>query len=605
MAGRLTPRPLGPPTRGVIDQANAAHLASTAGAVKRARGVRYAGAGKLVTVGGTRVLLTLQDDQGSPVTVTSVLAVKPFTDRTLAVAHSTNTNKVYLYVLPATMDGWYNAAGVLQATLLPEPVGVLWTSVTTAPDVTIAELLGVAYIAHTEGASSTVLGFPTKTFALPATIATLTSDLDGAGGAEDLYALGTIAFQQHLWIWGVGSGTLAVNHYRPELARYSNPSSATFSSADSITLGNRVRSEREKIVGAAVAGDSLFLGSPFGLTRITGFGRTSWFKKKLDNSFGFPGPKCMCVRVDTLYYFSSRGPMRCTELGQPEPLWAGVDAAVATVINPQKVVAAYDAKNDTVIFTYDAGSGVRTVMRFDCAREVWLGPDDDQGLAIRAADQVDPITASSVSGVAGPTAAPTAPVTSSVGASVATCSWTNGDATAFTALEYRRQGAVDWTLFGYAEAGVATLQLTGLTAAAGYEWRVAHYKNGQYSSYLGPSAGTQFTSTSSSTGATALLPPSGLSLTRVDSGPGYASLRANWTNSGESDVSTQVEAQGPNDTEFGGVGEVPVPSASLEWNVSESGLYTVRACHKKGGYTDSAFTAEATLTVTIDEIDIL
>jgi hypothetical protein len=114
----------------------------------------------------------------------------------------------------------------------------------------------------------------------PARSATLSSDLDSSGGAEDLYALGTIAFQQHLWIIGVGRGAAAANHYRPELARYSNPSSAVFSPADSLTLGNRVRSEREKIIAGIVAGDSLFLGSPFALTRITGFGRTSWYKKR-------------------------------------------------------------------------------------------------------------------------------------------------------------------------------------------------------------------------------------------------------------------------------------------------------------------------------------
>jgi hypothetical protein len=37
-------------------------------------------------------------------------------------------------------------------------------------------------------------------------------------------------------------------------------------------------------------------------------------------------------------------------------------------------VAAYDSKNDTVVFTYDAGTGVRTIARYDCTRQVWLGP---------------------------------------------------------------------------------------------------------------------------------------------------------------------------------------------------------------------------------------
>jgi hypothetical protein len=255
MAGPLTRRPFGPFPGGVIDRADASLPSATVGTLKRARGVTYSGAGRISARGATRVLLTLKDDAGTPATVTSVLGVWQFADRALAVAHSSVTNKVYVYVLASTLDGWYNAAGALQSTLLPQPAAVLWTSVTTAPDVTATEGLGVAYFAHTEGASSAALTFPMKSLTLPSTVATMTSDLDVSGAAEDLYALGCIAFQQHLWIWGVGSGTTPANHYRPELARFSQPSFVTpFLPSDSITLGDRVRSEREKIIGAARRG---------------------------------------------------------------------------------------------------------------------------------------------------------------------------------------------------------------------------------------------------------------------------------------------------------------------------------------------------------------
>jgi hypothetical protein len=678
MAGPLTRRPLGPFSRGVIDRADASLGSAVAGVLKRARGVLYSGAGQLSARSGSRVVLTLQDDQGSPATVTSVIGVWQFADRALAMAHSTVTNKIYLYVLSSTLDGWYNSAGVLQATASPQPIASVWQSTATAPDVFLAEGLGVAYIAHAAAADKTSLAFSMRQYdpnavatsitsitrvgatatvttaaahklatgdkvtiagavqpeyngtysvtvtgdttytytvsgtpATPATgtitqlayITNVVSDLDVSGTAEPLYALGCIAFQQHLWIWGVGSGSTAANHFRPELARFSGPSfSLPFASSDSLTVGNRVRSDREKIVGAAVAGSALFLGSPFGLTRVTGYGRSSWFKQPLDNSFGFPGPKCMTTRKETLYYWSSRGPMRCTEGGSPEPLWTAIEAAVASIINPQKIVAAYDESGDVVIFSYDSGAGVRTIAIYDCTREVWLGPDDDIGLVVRAAGSVSPVYASTAATVTGPDAAPSAASTTSVGASVATANWTLGDVTAQTQVEYRRQGDTAWIVAGLVAASVTSYQITGLTAGVAYEWRAAHFEGGTYSSYLGPSVATQFTTSLVSSG---LLPPTNLSLSVVSNNPGYSTIRATWTNSGESGVSTDVETRDATHAGiFSSTTGADAPTSSAEFDVYVSGNYEARAKHTKPAYADSDYTATANVDVNVDGLDV-
>lgn len=598
MAGTMTPRPLGPFPGGVLDRANAALAPAVAGTMKRARGVRYRGKGQLVARGGSRVLLTLKDDGGTPATVTSVVGVWQFADRALAVAHSTATSKVYVYVLASTLDSWYNAAGALQSNAAPEPVGVLWTPVTTAPDVTATEGLGVAYFAHTEAASSATLSFKGRSLTLPGTLADQTSDLNGDASAEDLYPVGCVAFQQHLWIWGVGSGTTAADHYRPELARYSQPNfTFPFLAPDSITLGDRVRSEREKIVGGYVAGDALYLGSPAALTRVTGYGRTSWFKKPLDKSFGFAGPKAMTARGSTLYYWSyGAGPMRCQQGGEPEQLSLEIEGAVAAAINPEKVVASYDEGTDLVMFTYDAGAGVRTLACYDGKRQVWLGPDDDVGLVIRFANSVSPVRSSTSTVSTAPAGAPTVAVTSGVGATAATASWTTGDPTAQTQVEYRRQGDTTWTIVpGLIAAGVSSYQITGLTANVAYEWRAAHYKGGSYSAYLGPAAGTQF-----ETDSATLLPPTNLALSIVGNFEGYSTIRATWTNSGEAGVSTSVEHRLGSGT-FEADGNPPSPTASLEFNVSETGTYGVRVSHNKPGYNDSDATAEVTIDVTVDD----
>ena len=119
------------------------------GTLRNARNMKFAGLSQLTVRGGTVVTFTLMDDQGSPANVTSVLAVQPFMDGGVMVAHSTVTNKVYLYRTTAAMDGWYDATGALTSDANPKPCAVLWTSVTTPPDVWLAEGLGTLYLAQT------------------------------------------------------------------------------------------------------------------------------------------------------------------------------------------------------------------------------------------------------------------------------------------------------------------------------------------------------------------------------------------------------------------------------------------------------------------------
>lgn len=537
MAGLLTPKPFGPFQR-VIDTANPSM--DLTGALKAATGIRLQGAGKITMAPGTTVSLTLKDDAGTPASVTSVCAVVPFADGALAVAHSTSTNKAYLYRLLATMDGWIDASGTTHANdLTPQPMAVLWSSMTTPPDVTIAEGLGVAYIAHTVAADSSTLAWPTKTFTdSTRAVATYQGDLDGTG-AKDIYALGCISFQQHLWYWGFGAGNTAATGFRPELARFSTPSFGTPSSSDSLTLGDRVRSQREKIVGAGVAGESLFLGGPFYLTRVTGYGRLSWYKQPLDKSFGFVGPKCMVGVGNALYYWSSMGPMRVNGAadGLPEPLWEGILGFVHAVINPQTVVAGYDDGTDTVQFACDTASGARQLASFQVRRQAWIAVNDDVGLAVRGMGTISPVVASTATGVSGPSGPPTSASTTSVGATSAIANWTAGDASAATDVEYRRQGDTDWiVLTSTLAAGIATYTITGLTSGVAYEWRAAHLKNGALSTYLGPSISTQFTTSST------LNAPTALALAAQGT---HGGMRATWTNGTDASAATEVYLAGP------------------------------------------------------------
>lgn len=594
---RLQQASYGPFTKGVVQEAGAS--LDLTGALKSAVGVAHVGVGKFGTRNGNRVALTLMDDQGTPAEVDAVCALVPFSDAVLAVAWSESQQDVYLYRLSSAMDDWYDATGALQGTTSPEPVGVLWSTVTTAPDVTIAEGLGVAYIAHTEPVASGTLTYATRTFEAPGTLADLQADLDG-GGAADVFFAGVISFQQHLWGWGFGAGVTAGTGYRPEMARFGGAIFTAFQSSDSLTIGNRVRSQREAIIGAGIAGQSLYLGAPYMLTRITGFGRDSWYKEPVDDSYGFTGPKCMVTAGDVLYYWSSRGPMRIGAGGKPEPLWDPVTSVVESVANPAKIVAAFDVTRDWVTWTYDESTagGTRLFVAYDVRRGLFAVAGDDWGQTIRCAGTIAPVASSTAAGVSGPSASPSSASTTNVGTTSAQANWTNGDVTAPSTVEIRAEGGSTYTAYPVS-AGVSLYVFTGLSSGVDYEWRIAHVKHGSTSTYVGPVAATQFTTTVS--GGT-LLPPTSLALTSSELAP----LKATWTNSGEASVQTECYLSGPSvgapssasyvlqTTKAAGV-------ASHTFSPTSDGTYWVKVRHIRSGATESAFAGPESLAIDIIE----
>jgi hypothetical protein len=309
----------------------------------------------------------------------------------------------------------------------------------------------------------------------------------------------------------------------------------------------------------------------------------------LDDSYGFIGPKVAVAVNGVCYYWSSRGPMRVGGLSQPEPLWDRIPSTVLDVVDPQRMVCAFDRDTDQVRWFY-RGTGVTgngLICAFDIRRDLFVGPDTSAGILVGAAGWVVPVATPTQAAALGPAAAPTVAVTSDVSALAATASWTTGDATAETAVQVRLQSASSWTSVSTVPAGTSTCRITGLSSGSAYEWRAVHTKNGQLSSYLGPVAGSQFTTT------TTLAPPTYLSL--VDNGPGEENQGyVQWSNSGESGVSTQVYIDGAIKG-TAGPGE-----SSFYVTVLATGSYTAKARHIKSGLTSSDFTADSTATLTRD-----
>jgi len=529
-------------TKAVLDGANP--RVELAGSVRYARNAVFRGAYKLIARPGTQVALTLKDDQGSPADVTSVVALIHFGDGALAVAHSTVTSKFYLYWLTDGLDNWYNISKVLQNTLTPAPIGVLWSSIATPEKVLIAEGLGVAYLAHNDASNV----FKTRKFdstaGPPATLTDFQADLRGSG-LEDTYFRGVVSFQQHLWGWGYGSQAAADND-RPELLRFGQPFFAAMKQGDSFAVGHRVRSQRERIMGAVVAGEVLYVGTRYSLWPITGFGRNSWDKSRpLDDSYGFAGPfAAAAARNGWLYYWSNRGPLRCEGISRPEPIFERLPTALAGVVNPQNVVVTYDPDFDQVIYLYqDQTSGrVSRLCAFDVLKDAFFGPDGDIGLGVRCASLVQPAS------LTGPAGSPII-VSTGVAGTLATANFTPGDrsAQATHRVEYRRTGTTPWTTASATIPNVPTgdiaFQITGLLSEVEYEWRVATTRNGQTSAYDGPEAASTFTTFDSG-----LAPPSNLAAEAFVENPskGFYAFRITWTNSGEGGNSTEIHVKKQN-----------------------------------------------------------
>jgi hypothetical protein len=131
-----------------------------------------------------------------------------------------------------------------------------------------------------------------------------------------------------------------------------------------------------------------------------------------------------------------------------------------------------------------------------------------------------------------PAGPPTNLQASNITATAATISWTNGDATATTVLQYRLTGTSPWTTAngGVAlPAGTSSYRLTGLHCSTSYDVNVFHRKNGVDSPWLTLTLFTTAGCTISST----INPPSSFRETgctpSTSGGKNYATYRVAWT----------------------------------------------------------------------------
>ena len=601
----------GPFTGGAIDSANP--LLNLQGALLRARNLYVEGANRVRLRSGTVAVMTFKDDATTPANVTSIRAIAPFGDRALVVAHSTVTSKAYVYVVKADFTGWYDGTDTLTSDANAEPTGVLWSGIATAPDVDVAEGLGVAYVAHKEAADASNLNWPTMTLTLTAgtwTAAALASDLDGDSTAEALYFAGVVSYQQHLWAYGFGAGTTAANGFRPELARFSQAvfdgTGGLFQTSDSLTLGDKVRSLRERIIAHGLSGNALFLFSPGSCVRITGYGRDTWQRDILDKSYGIVGHKAGCTAGGAFYWWSNRGPMRAGDAGPAEPIWDPIASAALDALgggDPANIVAGYDRDRDLVNWFYQANAteGLVRFASFDVRRNIWLGPDSSVGVAVSCAGAVDPVYTVS-SPPAPPAGAPTLTAATSISTTSFRVNWTAGDTLAETLVKTKQHGTPTYGPEVTVAPGATGYTVNGASADTGYDASVRHKRSGQFSTAstdTGP-----YVTTTGSGGTLACEAPTGVSFLSL-SIPASADAdtgTVSWTGH-EPGASHEIYLAGPSSTEpVAAAFSLYTTASSMQTSknigpVDTTGTYWAKVRAVKSGYTASSFSAVASATL--------
>ncbi len=620
---RVTRSSFGPFGKGVINSANA--LLPLDNSLKYARNVTLQGITQTLCRKGTTPVFTLWDHTNTAA-ITSVRAIAPFKDRALVVGHSTVTNKAYVYLFDSDFSAWYSSADarLTYATSggIAQPAATLWTGITAPMDVTVAEGLGMAFIAHATAADATGLNWPTYRLVFQTgawSAQTLTSDVDANATAETLYFSGVMSFQQHLWGWGFGSGTSAAGTlptvapaYDPSKIRfsgaiYTNSDGTTlrdfFSASDSLTEGDRVGSEREKVIGGAVAGNAGFFFGRNNVTRVTGYGRDTWQKTVLDRSYGLIGPKAYASDGTTIYYWSNRGPMRVTESGPPDPLYDPIIEAAQAAIGgglPASIVAGFARDLDQVQFFYQKtqAAGLVQFCAFDTRREIWLGPDSSVAVQVACAGAVEPVY-TTVSPPGPPAGAPTLTAAGGIAANQFTVNWTAGDPTAQTEVSYAlHTPGGGWVVAQIVSAGNTGYTLTGLSPSTGYDVQIRHFKNGQYSAYA--TSTTPYVSTL----ALVCTAPTGPAFTSngPPSSPSDAAGSVRWTIT-QSSSSTEVYLAGPS-ASAPAAGSYAIRTTTAPGTasytvgaVTTSGTYWAKMRAVQSGYTPSGYTTPVSATL--------
>lgn len=441
---------------------------------------------RLAARGGSRIMLTLHDDAGSPAELSHVLgcAPKPATGAVL-IGWSSGTTKHYAYAVTSDM-AFAGASETLSRTAFPAS----WNRATPARPV-IATLFEKLYVADATVAFAsrnplavvdilTPPGITVPTFAFVA----------GGAGASGLFAYCLEEYNNVLFIAGYGDEETGTGD-DPALVRHSflgqPPDAAAGFDKDAY---NTLGSKGDRVTAMKKGRGLLVIAKANELYRLTGAGRAypgwQYQVEGVHNTLGLGVENPLALEHAEGFWFGigKQGPFR-TDGYEVEPLsgprqrtWASIDQLGQAWIR-------YHPERRVVLFGVHVSQGAPdatypwVLMVWDCERSVWQPNWKFAGTPRLFVGQA--IASSTTIGPAGP---PTAPNTTAVTEVGWTANWTTGDATAETEYWEQQQPSGAWVLKDpVVAAGTNSRNVNTAAGHTAYKWRVRHRKNGIYSPY--------------------------------------------------------------------------------------------------------------------------
>ena len=438
-------------------------------------------AGRQRTRGGSRIMITLEDDNVSPAELDHVCAIIPFTTvGALVIGWSDTENAHYAYRMNADMAVFDTDQATSRTNLTTAP-STTWDNASAPARPVMAEIWEKMFIADATtaiGSRNEMLGFDSS-----GTVTSRTFQF-GAGAAAALFPYCVEEYNGVLFIAGYGTEDVG-DLDRPEMLRHSflgrSPDAANGFDANAFNL---IGAKGQRITALRKGRGLLLVAKENEFYRVTGFGRAfagwQYQVELMDNtqSLGITNPKALAFAEGFFWGISASGPVR-TDGFSVESLVGPRQAAWRQIDNVVEAWVAYHPERRLMLFGLhptEAESGRSTtfpwrVWAWDILRDVWA-PNHEFGADLFHASAITTTTAE------GPSAAPSSPSSGSETSSGYTGSWTNGDATAETEYWEKKTSGGTWTLVSIVAAATASLARTGLDNHETYFWRARHRKNG-------------------------------------------------------------------------------------------------------------------------------
>jgi hypothetical protein len=485
---RARPLRLPPPLRGVVESVDDPSLLQP-GTLEDGENLTPERAPRLATRGGSRVMLTLTNDAGSPVAVTSVLgcAAKAATGAVL-ISHSTATTKHYATAVTSDMA----FAGANEAASR-SAFGATWERATPARPV-IASLFERLYVCDATVAYASRNPLAVIDAATPPGVSIPTYEfVAGGAGAASLRPYCIEEHANTLFVAGYGDEETGSGD-DPALVRHSflgrPPQDANGFDKDAYAI---VGADGDRVTGMKKGKGILLVAKANEFYRISGYGRAypgwNFAIEPVSNTQGFGVENPLAFEHAEGWWFGigKEGPFRTDGVsveslrGPRQRTWAGIDKLDQAWVR-------YHPERRLVLFGVHAVSGAPDstapwkMLAWDLVRDVWQ-PD----WFLSGPTRIFCVTPIASTAVAAPTAAPSGLSTTGVTTTGWTANWTNGDVTAETEISVRDVTAAgSWTVVAVAAAAATTYAVTGKSLHNEYEWRARHRRGAVYSGYAGP-----------------------------------------------------------------------------------------------------------------------